>query len=88
MKLSQAKLSSPHLHLQAVIGAGVLALPYSVGVLGWCVPSGHWVPGFAAKRHPGWSKLSFCLFLPGCRVAGPICILLFAFLTLFTSQLL
>lgn len=42
--------------ITAVIGAGVLSLPYSMSMLGW--------------------------------VAGPMCLLLFAFITLYTSQLL
>lgn len=42
--------------ITAVIGAGVLSLPYSMSMLGW--------------------------------VAGPICLLIFAGITLFTSQLL
>lgn len=42
--------------ITAVIGAGVLSLPYSISVLGW--------------------------------VAGPICLLIFAFVTLYTSQML
>ena len=42
--------------ITAVIGAGVLSLPYSIAMLGW--------------------------------VAGPICLLIFAFVTLYTSQML
>lgn len=42
--------------LTAVMGAGILNLPYAVSMLGW--------------------------------VAGPVCILVFAWITLYTSQLL
>lgn len=61
---SQATFTSPVI-LQAVIGAGVLALPYSVGVLGWWVPTATTAylagTGFLALQpssHVAWCKCS------------------------------